>query len=39
MNFELLPRNQLQAKLSTRSPGSPIANGSKTSDAKAGWGA
>lgn len=37
--FELLPRNELQAKMSVTSPGSLMAYGHKTGDAKAGQGA
>lgn len=37
--FELLPRNELQAKMSVTSPGSLVAYGHKTRDAKAGQGA
>lgn len=37
--FELLPRNELQAKMSVMSPGSLMAYGHKTRDAKAGQGA
>lgn len=37
--FEFLPRNELQAKMSVTSPGSLMAYGHKTGDAKAGQGA
>lgn len=39
INLELLPRNQIQTRLSAASPGSITAYGSKTRNAKAGQGA